>query len=149
MRPLRPIGPINAPPFAQPRHHSAPIILPTPQALSQPVTWFVFPGGGERAKAPTCLTKPAARPNLPPRLGSPAQPGPPQDQFNGPNSTEPWPDDVTKDQVVIELNTDFSTKTERPRGDGGRGCLAEWCAEPELHAGHLPPGRITPGRAIQ
>ena len=26
------------------------------------------------------------------------------------NSTEPWPDDVTKDQVVIELNTDFSTK---------------------------------------
>ena len=110
MRPLRPIGPINAPPFAQPRHHSAPIILPTPQALSQPVTWFVFPGGGERAKAPTCLTKPAARPNLPPRLGSPAQPGPPQDQFNGPNSTEPWPDDVTKDQVVIELNTDFSTK---------------------------------------
>lgn len=26
------------------------------------------------------------------------------------NSTEPLPDDVTKDQVVIELNTDFSTK---------------------------------------
>jgi len=26
------------------------------------------------------------------------------------NSTKPWPDDVTKDQVVIELNTDFSTK---------------------------------------
>jgi hypothetical protein len=26
------------------------------------------------------------------------------------NSTEAWPDDVTKDQVVIELNTDFSTK---------------------------------------
>lgn len=26
------------------------------------------------------------------------------------NSTEPWPDDVTKDEVVIELNTDFSTK---------------------------------------
>jgi hypothetical protein len=25
-------------------------------------------------------------------------------------STEAWPDDVTKDQVVIELNTDFSTK---------------------------------------
>jgi len=26
------------------------------------------------------------------------------------NSTEAWLDDVTKDQVVIELNTDFSTK---------------------------------------
>ncbi len=26
------------------------------------------------------------------------------------NSTEAWPDDVTKDQVVMELNTDFSTK---------------------------------------
>ena len=26
------------------------------------------------------------------------------------NSTEVWPDDVTKDQVSIELNTDFSTK---------------------------------------
>ena len=26
------------------------------------------------------------------------------------NSTEPWPDDVTKDEVVIELNRDFSTK---------------------------------------
>jgi hypothetical protein len=26
------------------------------------------------------------------------------------NSTEAWPDDVTKDQVSIELNTDFSTK---------------------------------------
>ena len=26
------------------------------------------------------------------------------------NSTESWPDDVTKDQVCIELNTDFSTK---------------------------------------
>ena len=26
------------------------------------------------------------------------------------NSTGPWPDDGAKDQVVIELNTDFSTK---------------------------------------
>jgi hypothetical protein len=26
------------------------------------------------------------------------------------NSTEQWPDDVTKEQVCIELNTDFSTK---------------------------------------
>ena len=26
------------------------------------------------------------------------------------NSTEVWPDDVTKDQVSIELNTDFSTR---------------------------------------
>ncbi len=26
------------------------------------------------------------------------------------NSTEAWPDEVTKDQVVMELNTDFSTK---------------------------------------
>jgi hypothetical protein len=26
------------------------------------------------------------------------------------NSTELWPDDVTRDQVVIELNTDFSTR---------------------------------------
>ena len=26
------------------------------------------------------------------------------------NSTEPWPDDVTKVEVVIELNTDYSTK---------------------------------------
>src|SRR5512133_3945419 len=26
------------------------------------------------------------------------------------NSTETWPDDVTKEQVSIELNSDFSTK---------------------------------------
>jgi hypothetical protein len=26
------------------------------------------------------------------------------------NSTEVWPDDVTRDQVTIDLNTDFSTK---------------------------------------